>query len=109
MGVIFVIFRDLFDFSIHFSIFHFQFICTPAHLNGLTKTLSQNGYSIENSEHMFTPNVRLSIEQTLIFSNIKLLFQNLIQLSAEEQKIYNVFLQKLRDVQGMEDIYDNVE
>ncbi|KAM8716407.1 hypothetical protein ACLKA7_003306 [Drosophila subpalustris] len=67
-----------------------NFICTPAHLIGLTKTLSQNGYSIENSEHMFTPN-------------------NLIQLSAEDQKAYNIFLQKLRDVQGMEDIYDNVE
>lgn len=38
--------------------FYSQFICTPTHLNGLSKTLSQNGYSIENSEHMFTPNVR---------------------------------------------------
>lgn len=67
-----------------------NFICTPSHLTGLTKTLSQNGYFIENSEHMFTPN-------------------NLVQLTAEELKSYNVFLQKLRDVQGLEDIYDNVE
>ncbi|XP_060648063.1 probable transcriptional regulatory protein TTE1135 isoform X1 [Drosophila nasuta] len=67
-----------------------NFICTPAHLTGLSKTLSQNGYSIENSEHMFTPN-------------------NLIQLAVDDQKAYDVFLQKLRDVPGMEDIYDNVE
>ncbi|KAH8404762.1 hypothetical protein KR222_000526 [Zaprionus bogoriensis] len=67
-----------------------NFICTPAHLVGLSKTLSQNGYAIENSEHVFTPN-------------------NLVKLSDEEQKAYDVFLKKLRDIPGLEDIYDNVE
>ncbi|ALC39152.1 CG4957 [Drosophila busckii] len=66
------------------------FICSPTHLIGLTKTLSQNGYSIDNSEHMFTPN-------------------SLVQLTEDERKAYNIFVQKLRDVPGIEDIYDNVE
>ncbi|ALC39474.1 CG4957 [Drosophila busckii] len=67
-----------------------NFICSPTHLIGLTKTLSQNGYSIDNSEHMFTPN-------------------SLVQLTEDERKAYNIFVQKLRDVPGIEDIYDNVE
>ncbi|EDV98801.1 GH13516 [Drosophila grimshawi] len=67
-----------------------NFICSPIVLSGLSKTLAQNGYTIENSEHIFTPN-------------------NLVQLSEEDHKAYNVFVQKLRDVPGMEDIYDNVE
>ncbi|XP_030243183.1 uncharacterized protein LOC115563799 [Drosophila navojoa] len=67
-----------------------NFICSPTYLTGLSKTLEQNGYSIENSEHVFTPN-------------------SLVQLDEDEKKAYYVFVKKLRDVPGMEDIYDNVE
>ncbi|XP_030555061.1 uncharacterized protein LOC115758510 isoform X1 [Drosophila novamexicana] len=67
-----------------------NFFCSPVILSGLSRTLEQNGYSIENSEHVFTPN-------------------SLVVLAEDEQKAYDAFVQKLRLVPGLEDIYDNVE
>ncbi|KAH8287875.1 hypothetical protein KR018_005353 [Drosophila ironensis] len=67
-----------------------NFLCSPVVLTGLSTSLAKNGYTIDSSEHIFSP-------------------LNQVQLSAEEQKAYDVFIEKLRNVPGLEDIYDNVE
>uniref|UniRef100_A0A6P4F0C1 Probable transcriptional regulatory protein Nmul_A2722 n=1 Tax=Drosophila rhopaloa TaxID=1041015 RepID=A0A6P4F0C1_DRORH len=67
-----------------------NFLCSPVVLISLSRNLEKAGYTIENSEHIFSP-------------------LNVVQLSAEEQKAYNVFIEKLRNIPGLEDIYDNVE
>ncbi|KAH8341517.1 hypothetical protein KR059_008892 [Drosophila kikkawai] len=67
-----------------------NFLCSPVVLNSLSKSLANLGYAVENSEHIFSP-------------------MKLVQLSAEDQKSYDIFLEKLRNIPGLEDIYDNVE
>ncbi|XP_030384447.1 uncharacterized protein LOC115631750 [Scaptodrosophila lebanonensis] len=67
-----------------------NFFCNPIQLKVLTDALEKKGYIIDTSEHVFTPHT-------------------VINLSTEEQKLYNNFVAKLRDVPGLEDIYDNVE
>ncbi|KAH8328388.1 hypothetical protein KR067_008859 [Drosophila pandora] len=67
-----------------------NFLCSPVVLKSLANSLSKNGYNIDSSEHIFSP-------------------MNPVQLSAEDQKAYDVFLEKLRNIPGLEDIYDNVE
>nr|XP_017099254.2 probable transcriptional regulatory protein CF0838 isoform X2 [Drosophila bipectinata] len=66
------------------------FLCSPIVLNSLANSLSKVGYNIDSSEHIYSP-------------------LNPVQLSAEEQKAYDVFIEKLRNIPGLEDIYDNVE
>ncbi|XP_017075511.2 probable transcriptional regulatory protein TTE1135 [Drosophila eugracilis] len=67
-----------------------NFLCNPVVLTTLSRNLEKSGYSIENSEHIFSP-------------------MNVVKLSPEDQKAYDVFIEKLRTIPGLEDIYDNVE
>ncbi|XP_033151230.1 probable transcriptional regulatory protein MYPU_6240 [Drosophila mauritiana] len=67
-----------------------NFLCNPLVLTSLSRNLEKAGYTVENSEHIFSP-------------------MNVVQLSPEELKAYDVFVEKLRNLPGLEDIYDNVE
>ncbi|KAH8410659.1 hypothetical protein KR009_011101 [Drosophila setifemur] len=67
-----------------------NFLCSPIVLPSLSTNLAKVGYSIENSKHIFSP-------------------LNLVRLASDDQKAYEVFIEKLRNIPGLEDIYDNVE
>ncbi|XP_039479637.1 probable transcriptional regulatory protein MYPU_6240 [Drosophila santomea] len=67
-----------------------NFLCSPVVLTSLSRSLEKAGYTVENSEHIFSP-------------------MNVVQLSPADQKTYDVFIEKLRNIPGLEDIYDNVE
>ncbi|XP_037709889.1 probable transcriptional regulatory protein MCA1220 [Drosophila subpulchrella] len=67
-----------------------NFLCSPVVLTSLSRNLEKAGYTVESSEHIFSP-------------------MNAVKLSPEDQKAYDVFIEKLRNIPGLEDIYDNVE
>ncbi|XP_017151400.2 probable transcriptional regulatory protein MMOB1910 [Drosophila miranda] len=67
-----------------------NFFCDPVNVFSLSKALANIGYSIENCEHLYVSN-------------------NLVTLSLNEKRAYDVFKEKLRNIPGLEDIYDNVE
>ncbi|XP_022233272.2 probable transcriptional regulatory protein CCA_00169 [Drosophila obscura] len=67
-----------------------NFFCNPLNVNSLSKKLVNIGYSIENCEHLYVSN-------------------NLVTLSIKERGAYDIFKEKLRNIPGLEDIYDNVE
>lgn len=77
-------------------------------LTSLSRNLEKAGYTVENSEHIFSPMVNHSFHSISFYLN-SIIFQNVVQLSPEEQKTYDVFVEKLRNLPGLEDIYDNVE
>ncbi|XP_075153446.1 putative transcriptional regulatory protein TTE1135 [Haematobia irritans] len=67
-----------------------NFICKPEGINGVRKAFENKGYVIHNTEHIYTPS-------------------NTVTLTAEEKADYQKFTDKLKEIQGIEDIYDNVE
>ncbi|XP_005186949.2 probable transcriptional regulatory protein Fnod_1106 [Musca domestica] len=67
-----------------------HFICKPEGINGVRKALENKGYVVNNTEHIFTP-------------------LNTVTLTPEEKADYQKFVDKLKEIQGIEDIYDNIE
>uniref|UniRef100_T1PM98 Transcriptional regulator n=1 Tax=Musca domestica TaxID=7370 RepID=T1PM98_MUSDO len=67
-----------------------HFICKPEGINGVRKALENKGYVVNNTEHIFTP-------------------LNAVTLTPEEKADYQKFVDKLKEIQGIEDIYDNIE
>lgn len=66
------------------------FICEPSFLHKVRNNLVKMDYSIYTSEHVFLP-------------------KNPISLSESEDLVYQKLIEKLKDYQGMEEIYDNVK
>ncbi|CAO1421114.1 unnamed protein product [Diamesa serratosioi] len=66
------------------------FICRPIEIEKTKRALSGLGYCIENAEHVFIPN-------------------SPIQLTADEEKSYAFLKEKLSQIDGFENIYDNVD
>lgn len=67
-----------------------NFICKPEGINGVRKAFEKKGYVVINTEHIYTP-------------------LNTVKLTPEERVDYEKFMDKLKDIQGIEDLYDNVE
>ncbi|XP_061387332.1 probable transcriptional regulatory protein Teth514_1449 [Musca vetustissima] len=67
-----------------------NFVCKPEGINGVRKALENKGYTVVNTEHIYTP-------------------LNTVTLSPEEKADYQKFVDKLKEIQGIEDIYDNIE
>lgn len=66
------------------------FVCEPSFLHKVRNSLIKMNYSIYTSEHVFLP-------------------KNPISLSESENLVYQKLIEKLKDYQGMEEIYDNVK
>ncbi|XP_055858006.1 probable transcriptional regulatory protein TTE1135 [Episyrphus balteatus] len=67
-----------------------NFLCNPIELGTVSRALEKRGYLIENAEHIFIP-------------------KNTVELSEVELKTYENFLNKIRELPGIEAIYDNVK
>lgn len=68
----------------------FQFICDPTQIDRVKTQLEKLGYSIEHNEHAFFP-------------------KSTIKLNPDAMEAYEKLKEKLKAVDGVEDIYDNVE
>lgn len=66
------------------------FICRPMDIEKVKRSLLNFGYTVEVAEHIFIP-------------------QNTFQLNESEMKTLESFKQKLSQLDGVENIYDNVE
>lgn len=67
-----------------------NFICKAEILSGVQKLLENKGYIVDNTEHIFSP-------------------LKTVTLTAEERVPYEKFLGKLKEISGIEDVYDNIE
>ncbi|KAM7351659.1 putative transcriptional regulatory protein TTE1135 [Cochliomyia hominivorax] len=67
-----------------------NFICRPINILTLRKTIEANGYVIDNSEHIYIP-------------------LKVVELLPEEFADYQKFISKLREIPGIEEIYDNID
>uniref|UniRef100_A0A1I8Q9M2 Transcriptional regulatory protein n=1 Tax=Stomoxys calcitrans TaxID=35570 RepID=A0A1I8Q9M2_STOCA len=67
-----------------------NFICKPEGINGVRKAFENKGYVVHNTEHIYTP-------------------LNTVTLTSDEKVAYEKFVDKLKEIQGIEDVYDNVE
>lgn len=67
-----------------------RFLCEPRDLDKVKKELEKLNYSIEHSEHAFFPKAT-------------------IKLNPEAMEAYEKLKEKLKAMDGVEDIYDNVE
>ncbi|SPP81649.1 Hypothetical predicted protein [Drosophila guanche] len=68
---------------------YINFFCNPVNVHSLSTKLSKIGYSIENSESLYAAN-------------------NVVTLPLDERRAYDIFKEKLRNIPGLEEIYDNV-
>lgn len=67
-----------------------SFICRPIEIEKVKRTLLNLGYIINIAEHMFVP-------------------QCTLEISEAERKTYESLKQKLSQIDGFENVYDNVE
>lgn len=67
-----------------------RFICDPTQIDRVKTQLEKLGYSIEHNEHAFFP-------------------KSTIKLNPDTMEAYEKLKEKLKAVDGVEDIYDNVE
>ncbi|XP_050070772.1 probable transcriptional regulatory protein Teth514_1449 [Anopheles maculipalpis] len=67
-----------------------RFLCDPRDLDKVKKELEKLNYCVEHSEHAFFP-------------------KSTIKLNAEALEAYEKLKEKLKAMEGVEDIYDNVE
>uniref|UniRef100_A0A182VZD3 Transcriptional regulator n=1 Tax=Anopheles minimus TaxID=112268 RepID=A0A182VZD3_9DIPT len=67
-----------------------RFLCDPRDLDRVKKKLEKLSYSVEHSEHAFFP-------------------KSTIKLNPEAMEAYEKLKEKLKAMEGVEDIYDNVE
>uniref|UniRef100_A0A182QCT2 Transcriptional regulator n=1 Tax=Anopheles farauti TaxID=69004 RepID=A0A182QCT2_9DIPT len=67
-----------------------RFLCDPRDLDKVKKELEKLSYSVEHSEHAFFP-------------------KTTIKLNPEALEVYEKLKDKLKAIDGVEDIYDNVE
>ncbi|XP_041762910.1 probable transcriptional regulatory protein TTE1135 [Anopheles merus] len=67
-----------------------RFLCDPRDLDKVKKELEKLNYSVEHSEHAFFP-------------------KSTIKLNPEAMEAYEKLKEKLKAMEGVEDIYDNVE
>ncbi|EAT46227.1 AAEL002544-PA [Aedes aegypti] len=67
-----------------------RFICDPTEIEKVKTQLEKLGYSIEHSEHAFFP-------------------KSTIKLNPDATEAYEKLKEKLKTIDGVEDIYDNVE
>lgn len=68
----------------------FQFLCDPTYIDKVKNKAENLGYSIEHSEHAFFP-------------------KSTVKLSPDAMDAYERLKEKLKAIDGVEDIYDNVE
>jgi translational activator of cytochrome c oxidase 1 len=66
------------------------FICRPIDIEKVKRSLLNLKYIVEDSQHIFVPN-------------------NVLKLNENEMKVYEILKQKLSQLEGYENIYDNVE
>uniref|UniRef100_A0A1B0FPW2 Transcriptional regulator n=1 Tax=Glossina morsitans morsitans TaxID=37546 RepID=A0A1B0FPW2_GLOMM len=66
-----------------------EFNILPEEVLSLRKSIETKNYIIENTEHIFTP-------------------VKYVELSSEEQAVYEKFIAKLHQISGIEEIYDNL-
>uniref|UniRef100_A0A1A9WJ35 Uncharacterized protein n=1 Tax=Glossina brevipalpis TaxID=37001 RepID=A0A1A9WJ35_9MUSC len=67
-----------------------NFVCQPRDLFSLRKSIESKNYIIENMEHIYTA-------------------VNCVELPSEELVAYEKFITKLRQISGVEEIYDNLQ
>lgn len=67
-----------------------SFICQPRDIERVKRTLLNSTYVVEDAQHIFVP-------------------QNTIQLNEDEKKNYEVFVQKLMTIEGVDNHFDNVD
>lgn len=67
-----------------------RFLCNPNELDRVKNQLEKLGYSVEHSEHAFFP-------------------KSTIKLNPDATKAYEQLREKLKTIDGVEDLYDNVE
>lgn len=67
-----------------------SFICQPRDIERVKRTLLNSAYVVEDAQHIFVP-------------------QNTIQLNEDEKKNYEVFVQKLMTIEGVDNHFDNVD
>ncbi|XP_065356055.1 probable transcriptional regulatory protein Nmul_A2722 [Calliphora vicina] len=66
-----------------------NFICRPFEIMALRKSLEANGYVTDNTEHIYIP-------------------LNIVELHPDESIEYQKFVTKLKEIPGVEEIYDNI-
>lgn len=66
------------------------FVCKPIEIDRVKRDLMNLGYVIEEAQHVFVP-------------------QRVIQLTDDENEKYQIMLQKLKAIEGVEGYFDNVE
>ncbi|XP_055586898.1 probable transcriptional regulatory protein BLi02909/BL01150 [Uranotaenia lowii] len=67
-----------------------RFLCDPNEIDKVKTQLEKLNYSIEHSEHAFFP-------------------KSYVKLNPDAQSAYQILKDKLKTIEGIEDIYDNVE
>lgn len=66
------------------------FICKPIEIERVKRKLLNMDYIIEEAQHIFIPNQH-------------------VQLTSDEQQAYDNMIQKLKSIEGVENIFDNIE